>query len=229
MAFAENQINTVSIGANVYIANNAFESSGNNYFSAEFYNNQGRRAGTYNISWRLVSAAAPQSAVQPAAQPARTGSNNTASASKPAKAASAESNGVFAGNGHRYEVIDNSITWTEAKEDCEKRGGYLVTITSKEEQTYIRQLIARNGKKGFYWMGGYVENKKWLWVTGEEFKYKNWLVTPTSANGTKVMFLRTRGTSTNTDHIGKWAEHNGEILVNDWNGFPGYICEWDAE
>jgi len=38
MAFADNQIGTVSIGANVYIANNAFENTGYNSFSPGFYN-----------------------------------------------------------------------------------------------------------------------------------------------------------------------------------------------
>jgi formylglycine-generating enzyme required for sulfatase activity len=58
-AFSENQIGSVSLGANVYIANNAFDSSGYNSFSAGFYNSQGRRAGTYSNSWRWVSAPAP--------------------------------------------------------------------------------------------------------------------------------------------------------------------------
>jgi hypothetical protein len=60
LAFAENQISSVSIGANVYIANNAFDGSGYNPSFVGFYNNQGRRAGTYSNSWRFVSAAAPQ-------------------------------------------------------------------------------------------------------------------------------------------------------------------------
>jgi len=55
MAFAENQIISVSIGANVYITNNAFDSSGNNSFTAGFYISQGRKAGTYINSWRLAS------------------------------------------------------------------------------------------------------------------------------------------------------------------------------
>jgi len=57
-AFSDNPIGSVSLGANVYIANNAFESTGYNSFSAGFYNSQGRQAGTYSNSWRLVSAAA---------------------------------------------------------------------------------------------------------------------------------------------------------------------------
>jgi hypothetical protein len=71
LAFADNPIGSVSLGANVYIANNAFDSSGYNSFSAGFYNSQGRRAGTYSNSWRFVSAP----------QPARPGSNNTMPAS----------------------------------------------------------------------------------------------------------------------------------------------------
>jgi len=57
MAFADNQINSVSIGANVYIADNAFESVGNNASFATFYNSQGRKAGSYVNGWRLASAA----------------------------------------------------------------------------------------------------------------------------------------------------------------------------
>jgi len=56
MAFAGNPIGSVSIGANVYIADNAFENSGYNAFSSTFYNSQGRKAGNYANSWRLVSA-----------------------------------------------------------------------------------------------------------------------------------------------------------------------------
>jgi len=55
MAFAENQISRVSIGANVYIADNAFENSGYNSFTAGFYNGQGRKAGTYTNGWRIAS------------------------------------------------------------------------------------------------------------------------------------------------------------------------------
>jgi len=53
MAFADNPIIRVIIGANVYVADNAFETSGYNAFSAGMYNNQGRRAGSYTNIWRF--------------------------------------------------------------------------------------------------------------------------------------------------------------------------------
>jgi hypothetical protein len=81
MAFADNQIISVSIGANVYISNNAFENSGYNSFFTIFYNNQERTAGTYTNSWSLI--AAPQ--------PVRSGTGSTASAVTTAAAAPSNS------------------------------------------------------------------------------------------------------------------------------------------
>jgi len=77
MAFAENQIGSVSIGANVYIANNAFDSSGNNSFSAGFYNSQGRKAGTYTNGWRLTSSTTTE---RPQVEEMQTDNKNTAPA-----------------------------------------------------------------------------------------------------------------------------------------------------
>ena len=34
-------------------------------------------------------------------------------------------------NNHEYYIFEKNMTWKEAKEFCEKQGGYLVTITSK--------------------------------------------------------------------------------------------------
>ena len=57
MAFADNQIISVSIGANVYISNNAFDNSVYNSLFTAFYNNQGRKAGTYTNGWSLTATA----------------------------------------------------------------------------------------------------------------------------------------------------------------------------
>jgi hypothetical protein len=87
MAFAENQIGSVSIGANVYITNNAFESSGYNSFSTVFYNSQGRKAGTYINNWRLVSSSTT----------GKTQAEETQTGSKRAAAAPASSDNQITG------------------------------------------------------------------------------------------------------------------------------------
>jgi hypothetical protein len=82
-------------------------------------------------------------------------------------------NGKPASN-HRYEVIEQSMTWTAAKAHCESLGGHLATISSKEEQDIVYNLI-KDGAKNQYWLGAYAdENRAWHWVTDEAWSYTNW-------------------------------------------------------
>ncbi|MCD8342921.1 MAG: C-type lectin domain-containing protein [Oscillospiraceae bacterium] len=64
------------------------------------------------------------------------------------------------------------MTWYEAEEFCEDNGGYLVTITSEEEQAAM-ELLLENGSKKQYWIGLTTENGP-TWVTGEAYDYSNW-------------------------------------------------------
>lgn len=82
-------------------------------------------------------------------------------------------------NGHFYEYINNgsAITWNNAKTAAEKmeyfgRKGYLVTITSKEENNFVTEKA-----QGLGWIGAEdIERKNgearqngdWRWVTGPE-------------------------------------------------------------
>jgi len=133
---------------------------------------------------------------------------------------------VFTGNGHKYEVIDKSITWTKARDDCKKRGGYLVTITDEEEQQFILNLLSKQGKSDNYWIGGYREKKDWKWVTGENFSYSNWAPgEPNNHNGeeNRAMFSRVPLPGSTQ---GKWNDRGN---INEAYGSMsfGYICEWD--
>ena len=75
-------------------------------------------------------------------------------------------------NGHEYQLINISKTWFEAKTDCEARGGYLVTITSSEENDFVSDLAGLNN----IWIGFTDELNEgdWQWVTGESSTYTNW-------------------------------------------------------
>jgi len=111
------------------------------------------------------------------------------------------------------------MTWTNAKNDCEKRGGYLATITSKEEQTFILELIKKVKKELYFWVGGYREGKIWKWVTSEDFTYKNWADgQPDNYGGKEDKMMLYKN--------GRWNDlpNNGNLDFN-----LGYICEWDAD
>jgi hypothetical protein len=89
------------------------------------------------------------------------------------------------GNGHFYEPISvpGGISWTDASEAANLKGGYLVTITSQAENDFVHGLINDamywDGPSG-PWIGGYQPEGSpepaggWRWVTDEPFVYANW-------------------------------------------------------
>lgn len=130
---------------------------------------------------------------------------------------------------HRYTVIDESMTWDEAKEYCEKLGGHLVTITSLEEQQHVISLV--NNTKNLYWIGLYRnETNNWNWVTNEIFNYSNW------ANGepnqdfwNTEFYVQMYGMNYDKFKIGEWNDsRNNSGTMNFWMlNKVGLICEWD--
>lgn len=76
-------------------------------------------------------------------------------------------------NDHRYELVDEGMTWPEAKAYAEDRGGYLAVITSAQEEAFVESLVAK-GTKNQYWLGASRVDGSFAWVTGEPFSYTNW-------------------------------------------------------
>jgi len=78
---------------------------------------------------------------------------------------------------HTYQIINKNMTWEEAKKHCESLGGYLLTITSKEEQEFIESYIKeKEFTENSFWLGATDKDKEgtWKWITGEKFDYSNW-------------------------------------------------------
>lgn len=56
--------------------------------------------------------------------------------------------------GHRYELVTEDLTWTEAQAACKEKGGYLATVTSVEEWERLTEQIEAEGKSNIiFWMG----------------------------------------------------------------------------
>ena len=91
----------------------------------------------------------------------------------------------------RYQIVQGSFTWQQAKTDAEAKGGHLATITSQTEQDFIVSLFEpqlREGRTGT-WIGAYQTSKtdepsgNWAWVNGEQWSYANWNVSPDNYQG----------------------------------------------
>lgn len=136
--------------------------------------------------------------------------------------------GIWEYNKHYYKVFNESMNWYEAKDFCEKKGGHLVTITSKEEQAAVQSIILYSGKKkNFYWTAGFsVEKDNWRWVTDEEFTYTNWAKgEPNNDLGNEFIL--------SIYNSGEWNDcpADGISHIPDVDFFKlenaGFICEWE--
>jgi hypothetical protein len=118
----------------------------------------------------------------------------------------------------RYQLIPRWRTWEEAKANCEKRGGHLVTVDSEEENEIVTQLLKDGGYRTA-WIGltDKDQEKKWKWVTQESSSYVNWASGEPNDAGGREDCVEIHSAS------GRW---------NDW-GMPNnaeqtnpYVCEF---
>jgi len=130
------------------------------------------------------------------------------------------------GNGHYYMAVaaPSGISWIEANRAASLAGGYLVSITSKEENDFVYDLIRDdvywNGPGpciGLYQIPGSLEpHRGWRWISEEPLIYTNW--EPGQPN-------EWQNTEENCAHFHRSALWNDNRLNN--NDLSGYIVEFN--
>ena len=135
--------------------------------------------------------------------------------------------GIEEFNGHYYKIFNDSMSWFDADARCKKIGGYLVTISSIDEQAAVQSMIFKRGNKNFYWTGGFRVSDQWQWNTHEKFEYTNWgRHEPNNEFGNEFILVMFRS--------GRWADCPAEGI----NHIPDldflklsnscFVCEWDS-
>lgn len=127
-------------------------------------------------------------------------------------------------NGHWYQRFDDTMTWHDAKQYCESLDGYLVTITSQEEDDFVYNNL------GFVsphdcWLGGTDESQEgdWRWITGENWGYTNWESTKPEPNNCDnvehyLMYW------TPNSWRGEPAQHKASFWNDTATGHDGTLC-----
>ncbi|MGN0247516.1 MAG: C-type lectin domain-containing protein [Lachnospiraceae bacterium] len=152
---------------------------------------------------------------------------------------------------HRYELIVEDITWTEAEQSCKDKGGYLVTITSKEEfELLTKQIVDEKKTKISFFIGAtrdenYVNHSSGViayhWVHDgsdidlyDEETKEFWLADEPSFYGRKA-----DGSKLDEQYVDMiYREADKRCYFNDvaddilaqvpsFSGSVGYICEYD--
>lgn len=127
---------------------------------------------------------------------------------------------------HNYELIQKNLNWEEAKAYCESLGGHLATITSKEEEDKILNLLESSDIK-VVWLGADDLNStgSFNWVNGEAFNYSNWAVNePNNDNGVEHYLVMYKVE-------GNWMWNDGPLDTNKYYKAEniGFVCEWEVE
>ena len=117
---------------------------------------------------------------------------------------------------HWYQYVVDDLTWRDAVETCEKAQGYLITITSGDENALAMCL---RPSSCYTWIGASDEETEgiWKWVTGEPFDYTDWRGgEPNNAHGNEDYAC--------IPDLGHWNDGGENLVAAAGNG---YICEWD--
>jgi len=142
------------------------------------------------------------------------------------------------GNNHYYQLVlvPAGLTWTVADSAAQTAGGYLATLTSANESSFVFTNVASTQSSAWFtdtagngegpWLGGFQPNGSsepsggWTWVTGETWSYTNWASgEPSNGNGgeDKLVFFG-----------------HGNLMGNAWNDVPptstmnSYIIEFNT-
>ncbi len=142
----------------------------------------------------------------------------------------------FGANGHLYQYIAGSYTWSQAKTAAEGRmaynsHGYLATITSSTENDFVYTRISGDG-----WLGATDEALEgtWLWATGPEAT-QAFYTGVGGAGGAPVSGRYNSWASGEPNDYGT-GEDCGYMYASqsgEWNDFPcsvsqGYVVEFGA-
>jgi len=116
--------------------------------------------------------------------------------------------------GHTYQFIPEKKTWNSARKIAQQKSGYLVSITSEDENKFITSLIQkacakRNDKNPHVWIGLSNDNdeNKWTWESGEKYEFNSWCNgEPNNWGGFETAVQFNKDANIDPEGIGRWND-----------------------
>ncbi len=114
-------------------------------------------------------------------------------------------------NGHSYLLVPQMLPWNDAAALCSRMDAHLATITSKEEQEWIKDSFDWSLP---VWIGAsdIAREGEWKWIDGEKWDYQNWgPFEPNNAMGAEHHLMMSRS--------GEWFDADGaepRVFFAEW-------------
>lgn len=126
--------------------------------------------------------------------------------------------------GHYYYLYSNSeaTDYANAEDYCKKQGGYLATITSKGENTFLFNYVRKKGYSSAYFGLNNLENaESYQWSNGELLTYTKWAKNePEKAFADYGYYARFNENS----KTGTWKADTFSGSETNFNN--AFLCEW---
>lgn len=126
-------------------------------------------------------------------------------------------------NGHYYYLYTGGIasSYEEALQYCKDKGGYLATLTSKEENDFVYSYIQQQDCDSAYFGLSVTANEgHWEWCTGETLSYTNWHSGEPNSESSNEDYALLYYKFTD----GTWSD--GDFGGSTVDGGNAFICEW---
>jgi hypothetical protein len=117
------------------------------------------------------------------------------------------------GNGHFYLYVREYLSWPAAKRRAEELGGYLATITSAAEKSFVGSSVLNNNCCDYPWLGAERISGNWNWITGESWNYTNW----------------SYEWSSNSEALYAYTWDQNQWASNGKNNNQHYLIEWNGK
>lgn len=113
-----------------------------------------------------------------------------------------------------YLPVSRDMNWRAAADIAAASGGHLAVVSDISEATNIDSLTAELPASKRLWIGGFIRNGAWLWITGEPWKTAKWATDANSQLENGGLLIRPKaGWDT--------ADISDEV--------PGFIIEWSND
>lgn len=129
----------------------------------------------------------------------------------------------FAGTGHWYQAvyIPGVSTWTQCRDSAASLGGYLASVLSDSENTFIAGLVPTLPSDGA-WVGGTdaAEEGLWVWASGEPWAITLWCTGSPPGQEPSEDYLMIGGAGD-----GEWCWYNrSNTTFDNW-----FVVEFESE